>query len=801
MLVSLEWLREFVPYEKDAEALGRLLTGLGLEMEGVEHPFAYLEPFVVGYVLACERHPQADKLSVCSVDVGEAEPLTIVCGAPNVAQGQKVPVAKIGVTMPDGMKIKKAKLRGVVSCGMICSERELKLSDDHSGIMVLDENAPTGASLLDVLPLDRTVLEIGITPNRGDCLSMLGIAREVAMACGLPLTLPEISLIEEGPQADAIVRVEVDDAALCPQYLGRVLHGGAVSQSPRWMRYRLQACGIRAISNFVDVTNYVLLELGHPLHAFDLDVLSGGVIRVRTPFEGERLATLDGRDHVLAADDLLICDQEKAVGLAGVMGGLNSEITGRTRNVFLECAVFDPASIRRTARRHGIHSEASYRFERGVDRGMSLFALDRAAGLMSRLSGAVVRPGVCRFEPEEDVRAPIRFRPGRAGGLLGTSLEEEFCRKTLEGIGCGVSGTGEAWQVTPPTHRPDLTREADLVEEVGRVYGVDRIAPTLPRVSRSLDAEPRTGSEYHFLMRLKRWGAGTGLNEAINYSFVGEKDLDMLGLPETGRIRIRNPLSAEQNVLRPLLAPGMLNAFKNNLAQGNEGLRLFETAHVFVHDPDSPTTARELGRLAILLYGTRHDALWPHQEADADYQDLKGIVEHLFGSLGLGRARFSLADAAGAPSWLALPVEVTVEGKCVGHMGRIRPEIAAACHARKDVWYAELDTDALHALARGKKAAFRPLPQYPPVRRDITLVLPAATPVEAVLDHVRAMGLPLLEDIALLDVYTADDRPDTRNLTYRMIFRHPDRTLQDSEVDKIRETVAQSLAQNLGAAL
>lgn len=800
MLLSLQWLREFVPFEGSAEELGRRLTMLGLELEGIHRPFAHLEPFVVGHVLTCERHPEADKLSVCTVDVGQGEPLSIVCGAPNVAAGQKVPVACIGVTMPDGLKIKKAKLRGVASHGMICSERELGLSEDHSGIMVLDDSAVPGTSLLKVLPLDEEVLEIGITPNRGDCLSVLGLAREVALSCKLPLTLPSIRLVEEGPSANDIVRLEIENPALCPQYLGRVISGGKTGKSPAWMRYRLQACGIRSISNFVDVTNYVLLELGHPLHAFDLDTLKGGVIVVRTPRDGETLVTLDGQERALAAGDLLICDAEKPVGLAGVMGGLNSEITEKTVNVFLECAVFEPIAIRRTARRLGMQSEASYRFERGVDRGLSEFVAGRAAALMAEVAGAVVRPGVCKAEPRALEIKPVRFRASRAELLLGTNPGENFCRETLELLGCSVSDGKDEWSVIPPTHRPDLTREADLIEEIGRVYGVDRIAPTLPKVSRSLEAGcPDT--EYHFLLKIKGWAAGLGLNEAINYSFVGEKELDALMLPETGRIHIMNPLSAEQNVLRPHLAPGLLNALRHNIAQGNSGVRLFETAHIFSEDPSSETTAKEQGRLAILLYGSRYDSLWPHREADADYQDLKGIVEHLLERLGLGEAEYLLVEGESAYPYLLPCVAVCVHDSVVGYIGRIRPEMAEFFHARKDIWFADMDTDMLRTLSKAAQSRFKSLPQYPPVRRDITVVAPATMPVRAVVDHVRGLKLPLLEDVTLLDVYEPENQPDKRNLTYRMTFRHSQRTLQDSEVDKIRESVAKSLVQKLGVTL
>ncbi len=728
MLLSLAWLREFVPFEGTAEQLGDRLTMLGLELEEIRRPFDAIRTIVVGHVVERAKHPEADKLSVCKVDAGQGELLDIVCGAPNVAAGQKVPVALVGTAMPGGMVIKKAKLRGQPSHGMICSERELGLSDDHEGIMVLPEHFTVGRLLVD--------------------------------------------------------------------------ENIRVGKSPARIRHRLTAIGVRPISNIVDATNYVMMELGQPMHAFDLDLLEGGRIVVSPAVAGERIVTLDGQDRALVAGDLLIRDGVKPVALAGVMGGANSEVSDATTRVLLESAVFRPGTVRRTGRRLGLSSEASYRFERGVDQAGAVYAMHRAAQMMAELSGARLRPGVCSAEPRPWASPALRFRPARARMLLGLgedAIGDGFCADTLTSLGCVVdkSGGGD-WKVSAPSHRLDFEREADLIEEVGRVYGLDAIPPVLPKVMRPLDQAGAPVSEYDFWTRIKGWGRGLGLNEAVNYSFVGQKDLDHLGLPAEGRIPIMNPLSEDQNVLRTALAPGLLNNLRHNIAQGNAGLRLFELARIFTADDTSETTARERGRLGILMYGARHDSAWPNPEADADYLDLKGVVEHFAAFLHLGQPRCEMADAP--HPFLAPCVAVTVQGRVLGVMGRVKPDLADAYHARKDVWLADIDLDAARQLHDAVAVRFAALPVYPPVRRDITVMAPAALQAGAVLDHVRGMKLPLLEGVELIDVFAPEDREE-RNLTFRMTFRHAGRTLKDAEVDKEREKVASSLQQALSVRL
>ncbi|MDR0466858.1 MAG: phenylalanine--tRNA ligase subunit beta [Deltaproteobacteria bacterium] len=793
MLLSVKWLRELTPCEAEAQTISDKLTMLGLEVEDIRRPFAELKDIVVGHVVECGKHPDADKLSVCKVDAGQGALLDIVCGAPNVARGQKVPVAPVGAVLPGGMEIKKAKLRGQASNGMICSERELAVSGVHDGIMVLPEDLAPGRRLLEALDLDEEVLDINVTPNRADCLSVLGLAREVALAFKLPLRLPEGKVSESGADASDLARIVIPDPELCPLYQGRILEGAVVGPSPLRVRCRLLAMGVRALSNIVDATNYVLLEWGQPLHAFDLDKMRGGRIVVSAAARGERILTLDGQERALEEGDLLIRDGDRPVALTGIMGGQETEITGESSRVFLESAIFRPTTIRRTARRLGISGEASYRFERGVDQAANTLAMNRACALMTELSGASVRPGVCRAEPKPRQVPEIRFRPRRAQSLLGVSLDAAFCRDTLIGLGCKLEDNQDVWTVQAPSWRHDLSREADVIEELGRVHGLDKIEPEPPRVERSLDAAAGRESKYSFWARVKSWACGLGLNEAVNYSFVGHADLDALRLPAEGRISIMNPLSAEQDVLRTALAPGLLQNLRHNLAQGAQGLRLFELAHVFVADAASETAVREYGRLAILLYGRRFDSAWPHKDEEADYHDLKGLVEHLCVAF-----RLPPPECGASAGWdfLSPCVDIMLGADLFGRMGRVLPEIADTFHARKDVWLAELDLDLLYALHHAAEARFVPLPVFPPVRRDITVV-GSSLSAGAVLAHVRDMGISHLEDVRLIDLFEQKDQ-DERNLTFRLTFRHTARTLKDAEVDKEREKVAQSLQQALG---
>lgn len=795
MLVPLTWLREFTPYEGSAQALGERLTMLGLELDGIVNPFQGLKDIVVGFVAWLAPHPDSDHMHCCKVDIGQGELLDIVCGAPNVAEGQKVAVAPVGARLPDGTVIKKAKLRGQPSLGMICSERELGLSEDHGGILVLPEGLDVGHTLIDALGLDTEVLDLSITPNRSDCLSILGVAREIAAACGLPLHVPEIPLILDQKAAAVEIPVSIENPDLCWLYSGRVVSDAKVGPAPLKMRCRLQAVGVRPVSNLVDVTNYVMMECGQPLHAFDMDKLAGSQIIVRTARAGEKLTTLDGRERILAASDLCICDKDKPVALAGVMGGENSEITASTQNIFIESAVFNPASIRRAARRLGLQSDASYRFERGVDQRRSIWALDRAAALMASICGGFARKGFSLAEPRPFIPVKTAYSPEAASHLLGVDIKPEMQESILSALGCAVeNGQEAAWIVVQPSWRPDLTREADYIEEVGRVYGLDKIPLVLPPVRRNINDNLFPHGEYAFWRLIKDWGAGLGLHEVINYSFVGQKDLDLLAVPKEDRLAIFNPLSEEQNVLRTTLAPGLLQDLANNLAYGASGVRLFEVANAFRRDADQETGTVETGLLGVVVAGARHHTPWPKRDEDFDYADIKGILENLRAFLHLPRP---LLKAQADHPWLAPCARISFGDSQAGFMGRVKPQIATVYNSQKAVWMLELDLALLERLHRRALVRFEPLPVYPAVKRDITVKASRQLRVDEIMEKIELMRLPLLEGAALVDSYEQPGGSD-RSLTFRLTFRNSQRTLKDIEVDKERNKIADHLKRELG---
>ncbi|MCF8107389.1 MAG: phenylalanine--tRNA ligase subunit beta [Desulfohalobiaceae bacterium] len=787
MFLSINWLKEFTPYTGSLDELAHQLTMLGLEVEEVLNPFAHLEPFLVGHVLDCSLHPNADSLSCCQVDVGGENPLAVVCGAPNVAAGQKVAVAPVGPTLPGGLKIKKAKIRGALSQGMICSEKELELSEDHSGIMVLDTESTPGTPLLQALNLDTVVLDIGITPNRADCLSILGLAREVAAVFDLPLHLPETRLQEEEQSCASRVQIQIDAPELCPLYQARIIDDLSIRPSPPWLRYRLLSMGLRPINNVVDVTNYVMFELGQPLHAFDHDLLEGGLIRVGTAQAGQRFTTLDNQERSLSPRDLLIQDGVKPVALAGVMGGANSEITAQSTNLLLESAVFDPGNTRRTGRSLGISSESAYRFERGVDQPGSAFALDRAAGLIQSLAGGRLLKGRAASEPRPWSPRTVSFRPKRAQSLLALSTDAAASQKVLENIGCDIQPSENgALRVTPPSYRLDLEREVDLIEEIGRFHGFERIEAALPRIRKSpLQDDARSSgaglASHEFLNRTKTWAQGRGYHETVNYSFCSRQELEALRLADELTIPVHNPLSAEQDSMRPALMPGLLRNVRTNLDQGNQDLRFFEIARIFQHDPRSETTAREANRLGLLCHGRRNPPFWPWSGEAVGYLDLKGVLEHFFLSLGLEAALFTPGDVHGScdPG-----IRIVLRGEDIGFLGRLQPGLAKDLyHARTPIWISEIDVDALHRFSRGQPVIYRSWAKFPPVQRDLTLICPLDVSYAQILEVIAAARIPTQESVSLKDVYQPDQSLE-RNLTLRITYRHQKKTMTDKEVDK-----------------
>ncbi len=803
MRISLRWLAEYVPLPP-VEEVARRLTAVGLEVEGVERVGAGLDGVVAARIVAAERHPQADRLSVVRVEAGGA-PVQVVCGATNWKVGDVVPLATPGSRLPSGQVITQATLRGVESSGMLCSARELGLSQDGSGLLILEADAVPGTPLARAMGLDDTVLEVNVTPNRPDALSHLGIAREVAAACGVELRLPDAGLAEKAPPASADLKVRVESPARCFRYMARIIDGVTIGPSPAWLARRLEACGVRSISNVVDATNFVLLEWGQPLHAFDLEKVAGREIVVRQAAPGEKLTTLDGVERALSADDLVIADRDRPSALAGVMGGGDSEISPGTTRVLLESAWFEPTGVRRTARRHGLHTEASHRFERGVDPEGVVAALDRCAGMIARLAGGTVRKGRVdayprRFKP---VDVPLAWK--RPAEVLGTPVPRREARQALTALGFEERKAGpKGATFRVPTWRRDVTREEDLIEEIVRLRGYDSIPGTLPGIVADTPSLPR---DAEVAERSREALEAAGFSEAVNFSFVSPADLAPLdpGGDERQAIALKNPISADLAVMRWSLAPSLLKDAAYNRRQRVEDVRLYELASVYqrpVAGESTDAPAREEVRLGGVALGRRHPVGWATGGEPLDFADLKGALEALLESLGIEGVRWS----HGREPWLhprsASRIEWT-DGRGATHLlgvaGEIHPRVAAAFDLPREVFAFELSFAALERAAR-LVPGHADVPRFPAVLRDLAVVVDDAVEARRVLDGVREE--PLAEEVVLFDVYRGAPIPEgKKNLAMAIRYRAPDRTLTDAEADAAHQRIVERLRTTLGAGL
>jgi phenylalanyl-tRNA synthetase beta chain len=803
MRISLNWLSEYVDLPS-ADELAKRLTAVGLEVEAVERTGQGLEGVVAARIVASEKHPNAEKLSVTRVDAGGGgEPLQIVCGAKNYQVGDVVPLATVGTTLPGGTKIERAKLRGVESFGMLCSARELGLAEDASGLLILERTVAPGTPIAKALRLEDVLLEVNVTPNRPDALSHVGIAREVAAALGTKVRLPAPRLAEAGAPAAEAVKIRIEAPERCARYAARVIEGVKIGPSPLWLARRLESCGVRSISNVVDATNFVLLELGHPLHAFDLDKVAGREIIVRTARPGEKMTTLDGKERALSPEDLLIADRDRGSALAGVMGGGDSEISPGTTRVLLESAWFQPGGIRRTSRRHGLKTEASYRFERGADPGMVLPAVERCAALIAELAGGTIRPGVVDCHPRE-VRAPeVRLRWARPAQILGMDVAQGDVRRILSGLGFGERASdaeGATWQV--PSWRADVSIEEDLVEEVVRTKGYDAIPETLPHGASDTPAEP---AEARAVARIRAALEAAGFAEAVNFSFVAERELAPFEHPVvtgdgTGRalgIALKNPISADLSVMRTSLVPSLLKNVAHNRRQRIEDARLYEIASIYHphHDPKDRPSAESVEVAGVIL-GRRSPVSWATGSEGADFSDAKAVVAGILEALGVP-ARWEASGGA----WLhpRHSAKVLAGDDVLGAVGELHPRVAGAFELPRGVLAFRLSLDAL-LRAAALVPQHRPIPRFPAVLRDLAVVLDEAAPAAALEALVREE--PLVERVTLFDVYRGAPLPaGKKNLAFAIAYRAPDRTLTDAEADAAHARIVQRLAAKVGAEL
>ncbi|WP_252275515.1 phenylalanine--tRNA ligase subunit beta [Pseudomonas subflava] len=790
MKFSEQWLRGWVNPAVSRDELVARLSMVGLEVDAVIPVAGQFSGVVVGEILSAEQHPDADKLRVCQVSNGSAT-FQVVCGAPNARAGIKIPFAMIGAELPGDFKIKQAKLRGVESQGMLCSASELQVSDDNSGLMELAADAPVGQGLRDYLGLDDASIEIGLTPNRGDCLSLAGLAREVGAIYAAPVAT--VSVAPVAAAHDEVRPVEVLASKACPRYLGRVVRNVDLSKpTPLWMVERLRRSDIRSIDAAVDITNYVMLELGQPMHAFDLAEINGG-IRVRMAEEGEKLVLLDGQEVSLRADTLVIADHNRALAIAGVMGGEHSGVSDKTRDLFLESAFFDTISVAGKARSYGLHTDSSHRFERGVDSQLARNAMERATALLLEIVGGEAGP-IIEVASAADLPnvAPITLRAERISQMLSMDMDDAEVERLLNALGLSTVAQGAGqWQVSVPSHRFDISLEVDLIEELGRLYGYNRLPVRYPQARLAPQAKAEARAE---LPALRRLLVTRGYQEAITYSFIDPKLFELFN-PGVAPLQLANPISADMAAMRSSLWPGLVKALEHNLNRQQSRVRLFESGLRFIGQLEG---LKQEAVLAGVISGSRLPEAWANGRESVDFYDLKADVEALLGYAGAADA-FSFVPGEHPALHPGQTARIEREGRLVGFLGAMHPELAKTLGLDQPVFLFEL---VLAEVATGRMPAFSELSRFPEVRRDLALLVDREQPADAVLATIREAAGEWLTDLRLFDVYHGKGiDPHRKSLAVGLTWQHPSRTLNDDEVNTTTQNIITSLEERFNATL
>ena len=792
MKVSLGWLKDYVDLRMGIEELVGLLTMAGLEVEGAEPVGEGFGRVVVAQIDSIRRHPNADRLTLVEVST-DREKFSVVCGASNIKEGQKVPLALVGAKLPNGMEIKRTKIRGVSSEGMLCSATELNLGQDASGIMILSEEVSPGRELAEALGLKDVILDISITPNRADCLCVIGIAREVAALTHQRVKYPVSSLSGGGEEIHQRTSVTLLDPELCPRYVARMIENVKIDRSPDWIRNRLERVGIRPINNVVDVTNYVMMESGQPLHAFDFDLLEGGKIVVRRAKQGETFVTLDGVERILDDRILMICDGARPVAVAGVMGGLNSEIREETKTVLLESAYFDPAGNRWASRKLGLETEAAYRFGRGVDYGGCLSAANRAAQLIQQLTDGRVVEGAVDVYPAPIQPGPIRLSVRKTNQILGTEIPGQEMKAYLGDLELDVQPAGEdEMRVIPPSFRRDLEREIDLSEEIARMYGYEKISATLPKGAPSSEGRNR---DLLLRKRAEEVLVHHGYHEVITYAFTSPASFDGLGLapddPKRNHLRILNPLTEDLSVMRTTLVPGLLEVARHNISWKNSNLKIFELKKIFLSEKGMPLP-RELRLLAGLATGLDADPHWALSPRQVDFYDMKGCLEDLFDRLQVRGIEFKRREDI---PYLhpGRAVSVFREGEDLGVLGEVHPEVLSRYEIQGKACLFEINFEEA-ARRVEERNRFCPLPKFPAVYRDLSLVVDETLEVEKLVEAISRVEMPFIDEIHLFDLYRGAPIPEgKKGVTYRLRYQAKDRTLTDEEVNEYHDRVISRL--------
>jgi len=798
MLVSLEWLKDYVDIRISAAELVDRLTMAGLEVEAINEISPSFTNVVVAKILSVKPHPQADRCFLCEITTGDTV-YPVVCGAGNIKAGDTVPLAKVGATIPGGYTIKSSKIRGETSEGMLCSEQELGIGDDAEGIMLLPENLAIGRDLTSALDLTDVVLDIGITPNRADCLSIIGIAREVAAITGSQFKYPDFFVPENEEDVNSITSVEIIDPDLCPRYSARIIRDVTIKPSPLWMRRRLEAVGLRAINNIVDVTNYVMMELGQPLHAFDYRFLEEGRIVVRRSRTGEIFTSLDEKERTLAADTLMICDGVKPVAIAGIMGGLNSEVKPDTKTILLESAYFSPSSIRKSSKLLGMNTDAAFRFGRGIDPQGVINASARAARLMAEISGGTVSKGCIDQYPQKiEVVRDIPLRVKRINNILGTDINADTVTSIIKSLNMGIRRETEGvYRVNPPPYRVDITREIDIIEEIARLYGYDHIPATLPPISVVTAMKDRKGI---LVDRIRETLKGSGFSEIITYSFISPDSVDWLGLNSDDErrhtVKIRNPLSEEQSVMRTTLISSLLETMRKNAHNSFFDLKIFEIGRVFFKREEGELPA-EKNLLGGLVTGLWYDDLWS-SKMNSDFYDLKGCIENIFDSLKISGLKFR-SDCREPFLHPGKSCSILVDEQLIGFSGEVHPDVLVRMDLKNRAYVFEIDLDILHNIFTDE-IRYRGLPRFPSVVRDVAFIVGEDLEANIILEFVTDISKELLEKVSIFDVYSGKSIPrGKKSLGLRFTYRAFDRTLTDDEVNDVHNGIVKRIVDLTGA--
>ncbi len=804
MKVSYKWLQEFVDVNIPPQELADKLTMAGVAVEKVHYLGEGIEKVVTGQILKIERHPNADRLVICQVTTDGENRLQIVTGATNVREGDKVPVAMEGAKLPGGITIKKSKLRGVESRGMLCSGQELGFEaklmppDQQDGIMILPEDAPLNLDIKEYLGLDDYILELDLTPNRGDCLSMIGVAREVACLLNLEMKYPEIALNEQGAEAGELAKVDIEAIDLCQRYVAKIVKGVKIGPSPIWMQQRLRAAGIRPINNVVDITNYVMLELGQPLHAFDYDRLTDHHIIVRRAKNNESLKTLDENERILNESMLVISDPHGPTAVAGVMGGLESEVTDNTTNILIESAYFNPVSVRRTSKALGLRSEASSRFEKGIDIGGCVRACERAAYLMQQYAGGVVAKGVIDNYPKPVLEKTVTLRPKRVEHLLGVKIDTETIKNILLSLQFKVQESDEGLLVTVPTFRPDVSIEADLIEEVARIYGYNNIPDTLIY---GVTTQGKRTRQQQLLHDIKDILSGCGLKEVVTYGFFSPKVFDKMNLPADSVFRnalvLQNPLSEEQSVMRTVPIPNLLEVVQRNHNRQVSNVAIFEIGKVF-YPKEGQDLPEERFNLAMVFSGSTEKS-WCKAAEPMDFYYAKGVLETLFAKIGLKDVCYVRMTAPSFHPGRVAGIEVA--GKMIGVIGELHPDVQENYQLPHRVVAVKIDLKDLAEL-EFTPPRYQKLSKHPAVERDLAVIVNKDVPTGDMVDAINKAAGKIMKQVRVFDVYQGNQVPDgCKSIAFSLLFQAVDRTLTDEEVAKQVEKIYQALNRQFAAKL